>query len=503
MRRTLANPVLWGLIALAAAVRLIGLGDRGLWLDESFTGLLARGRVDRIPDLLRLDSGPPLYYLVTWVVTRVAGTSELVLRLPSALAGIATVPLAWVAAERMGVRRCAWVVALVVAVAPILVVHAQDARYYAFLAPLTFAVLIALEGTVAFGGIGRMVVLAALLATTAYVHNYGLLLLPAAAAYAVGREGRGRRSVLLAVAIAFVAYLPWTPILLDQVRFGGTGWTSDHFTAMAPWATVESWAPLGAVPPYIPLPAVPGFRPLGMLLAAGLLAAAMVGGVRPRSPEGRGILLFAVVPPALVYVVSLVGPEIYLVARADLLFLPAVLLLAGRGLERVRWRAVVPVGAVVWLAAASVHLAVYLESDRKSGDRDLARHLADRLAPGDVVVPVGLAYASIAWYLPGAAIVPLPVGMADHPGNLDPTAIREDPGAALTLFDARLGQELSASPATATVWMVRSPGPLGRMLSAHLGQRLAEVEDPVSFRMGVLGTPLEVVGYGQTGGRGR
>jgi hypothetical protein len=210
-----------------------------------------------------------------------------------------------------------------------------------------------------------------------------------------------------------------------------------------------------------------------------------------------------VVPPALVYVVSLVGPEIYLVARADLLFLPAVLLLAGRGLERVRWRAVVPVGAAVWLAAASVHLAVYLESDRKSGDRELARHLAARLTPGDVVVPVGLAYASIAWYLPGATIVPLPVSMADHPGNLDPAAIREDPGAALTAFDARLGQALAASPATATVWTVRSPGPLGQMLSAHLGRRLAEVGDPVSFRMGVLGTPLEVVGYGQPGGGGR
>src|SRR6187399_367823 len=82
------------LTALAAALRLPTLGSQSLWLDEVLTGNLARGTLgDLFHVVAQQEANPPLFYLVEWAWTPLAGTSEFALRLPSALCGIALVPV--------------------------------------------------------------------------------------------------------------------------------------------------------------------------------------------------------------------------------------------------------------------------------------------------------------------------------------------------------------------------------------------------------------------------
>ena len=64
----------------------------------------------------------------------VAGTSELALRLPSALCGIALVPVAYGIGRRLGEQRAAVALAALVAVHPLLVYYSQEARGYAAVA---------------------------------------------------------------------------------------------------------------------------------------------------------------------------------------------------------------------------------------------------------------------------------------------------------------------------------------------------------------------------------
>ena len=79
----------------AAVVRLYGLGDRCLWLDEA---LAWRATQFDLGEMLRrwtypLDAeNPPLYFALLNVWVRVFGDSEFALRLPSALAGVLAVP---------------------------------------------------------------------------------------------------------------------------------------------------------------------------------------------------------------------------------------------------------------------------------------------------------------------------------------------------------------------------------------------------------------------------
>ena len=77
------------------------------------------------------ENTPPLWYLLAWADARVLGTGEVALRLPSALAGIATVPVAWAIGRELGrPPRAAIARAALVAVNPLFVWYSQEARAY-------------------------------------------------------------------------------------------------------------------------------------------------------------------------------------------------------------------------------------------------------------------------------------------------------------------------------------------------------------------------------------
>ncbi len=123
------------LTALAAALRLPTLGSQSLWLDEVLTGELARGSLgDLFHRVAQREANPPLFYLAEWLWTRVAGTSEIALRLPSALCGIALVPVAYGIGRRLAGERAAVALAALVCVHPLLVYYSQEARGYAAVA---------------------------------------------------------------------------------------------------------------------------------------------------------------------------------------------------------------------------------------------------------------------------------------------------------------------------------------------------------------------------------
>ncbi|HEY3759992.1 MAG TPA: glycosyltransferase family 39 protein [Solirubrobacteraceae bacterium] len=135
-------PVWWPLVALtllAAALRLGTLDLQSFWYDEAFTPVhvLHPGLAATLRAFVHTENTPPLWYVVVWGVSRVLGTGEIALRLPSALAGIATVPVAWgigweLAGRGVSGRHAAILTAALVAVNPLFVWYSQEARAYAF-----------------------------------------------------------------------------------------------------------------------------------------------------------------------------------------------------------------------------------------------------------------------------------------------------------------------------------------------------------------------------------
>src|SRR5688500_20002269 len=83
-------------LALTAIVAIIGLGAvlrlwqarESLWLDELHTAWCALGTPSQITPRAMAGNQSPLFFWLEWLLVRALGASELVLRLPSLVAGI-------------------------------------------------------------------------------------------------------------------------------------------------------------------------------------------------------------------------------------------------------------------------------------------------------------------------------------------------------------------------------------------------------------------------------
>ncbi len=120
-----------GLIAVAILLRIAFLGDRQLFRDEAASWLTAHYP---LPDLVAHTSHeayPPLYFLVLKGWTWLAGDGEAALRSLSVLFGLAMVLIGWRwATESLG-RRAGLVALAFLAISPLAIANARDARMYA------------------------------------------------------------------------------------------------------------------------------------------------------------------------------------------------------------------------------------------------------------------------------------------------------------------------------------------------------------------------------------
>lgn len=133
VRQHASQLTLAAIVALAAVLRFGGIGHQSFEYDEIVTLKLVHqsfgGMLSAIPSS---ESTPPVYYVLAWLWVKVFGTSEAGIRSLSALFGVATVPVAYLAARTMlRSRTGGLVVAALTCVAPVLVWYSQEARSYA------------------------------------------------------------------------------------------------------------------------------------------------------------------------------------------------------------------------------------------------------------------------------------------------------------------------------------------------------------------------------------
>jgi mannosyltransferase len=144
MQSRLAFAALAAIVALAAALRLWQARE-SLWLDELHTAWCALGTPGQVTPRAMAGNQSPLFFWLEWLLVRALGASELVLRLPSLVAGIGLpAVVAWFIHRW---TRAMWLAALaawLVAVDPKQIFFATEARPYALvelMAVLHFAML--------------------------------------------------------------------------------------------------------------------------------------------------------------------------------------------------------------------------------------------------------------------------------------------------------------------------------------------------------------------------
>ena len=96
----------WIAVGIAVAVGLVlrFWTQSHLWLDEALSVNIARLPVGDIPEALRHDGHPPLYYWLLHGWMSVFGEGDAAVRALSGVCAVAALPLIWFAGKRLGGR---------------------------------------------------------------------------------------------------------------------------------------------------------------------------------------------------------------------------------------------------------------------------------------------------------------------------------------------------------------------------------------------------------------
>lgn len=236
------NPAYFGLaiiILLGAFLRFYTIGAKTIWLDEAFSIWVANhSLLSGWSWLVRIDQHPPLYYSLLHFWQMIFGDAQGNVRAFSALCSTLTIPFFYGASRRWIDRRTALIAAFLLAISPIHVRYAQEARMYALLT-LGVAIVLYFLARLLFDPRPRsarlvLMGLAAAQAAVMLTHNTATVFLPCALNAAIGgallwKYTQGGVSSLPALndpaferrwlrtqLLAFALWLPWSIFFVRQ-----------------------------------------------------------------------------------------------------------------------------------------------------------------------------------------------------------------------------------------------------------------------------------------------
>jgi uncharacterized membrane protein len=321
-----------------------------LWLDETGTyWTIKDGWHHLLQRALLIQGQSPFYYLIAWLSLEVGGHSEIVLRLPSALA------LAWalLLLYRLGGdlfgRQIGLLATLAFALHPGIAFAASDARPYAIALAFTVASVLSL---VRWLRRGRLLDAAGyVLATTAMLaahYLFGVMLLVHAGYGLWPARPRGpvsRGAFCIAAALPLFLLSPLLPQVLSLARR-----SSDL-----------SFAPAASLPHFLRVLA-PAIVPFAILLARDRFHRL---GADIRSQDLVLLLSWSVVPPATLFGIALLTPAQVFLPRYFLAAAPGLALLSACAVQAIRPSK----GRILLIVAlAALWVTVFMEGDQRNQD---------------------------------------------------------------------------------------------------------------------------------------
>ncbi len=419
--RTLPN--WWPLAAivlLAAILRLSTLGAQSFWYDEAFTPVhvLRAGLGATLHNVVHTENTPPLWYVLEWALARVLGSGVVALRLLSALAGIATVAVAWTIGRELAGRRVAILTAMLVAVNPLFVWYSQEARAYGLFVLCAALALLCFLRALRAPSARRLVAFALTASLALLTHYFAVFLLipmvvwlvcgTVAAASDGERSSRERTAnpknlmrVLCAVTLPVLVGAALVPLALAQGGHG-TQWIGE-------WALGSR---LEAIPQYY----LTGYT--GSALGHGIelfvlivILAGFVWGLwctlTPREERGALIALLVtacgvLIPIALAFLgADYLAPRNLVAAMVPLSALLAIVIAAQRS-----GRLGIAFAALLALSFLVLTVDVALSPRLQRGDWSGVAKLLREAQPAHVITTVELGSAPLEYYLPSLQGLP-------------------------------------------------------------------------------------------------
>ncbi|HSH61839.1 MAG TPA: glycosyltransferase family 39 protein [Acidimicrobiales bacterium] len=467
-------------LVIAIGVALRCWTPVALWLDEALSVNIARLPLGSIPEALRHDGSPPLYYFLLHGWMRLFGSGDAAVRALSGVLSIATLVPMWFAGRRVANRTTAWAAVVLLAASPFAIRFATEARMYSLVMLECVLGYLALRRALERPDWKRLAPVALLTGLLLLSHYWTMYLLVLVALLLAVRALRGADPVpakraLAAMVAGSVLFLPWVPSFLFQLRHTGTPWARRPSFEAVVGVLQEFGGGRGAFASISSLFLIL-LACLG-LFARSLDARRLEVDVRTR-PRGRALALAAVGPVVIGVLVGILTGAAF-AARYAAMAVPPFVLLAALGADALsdpkvrRWVLAVVAVLGLWTGAStSFH--------RRTTARQVSTAIKERGSPGDVVAycPDQLG-PSVSRYVPDQ-FVQMTFPRGHGPERVEWVDYAETNRDA----EARLFAEMVLERAGPNdVWMVWSPGyrTLGSKCEAII--EALEVERPQASRL--------------------
>ena len=343
---------LCAIVALAAGIRLAGIGDR-LSADEGYTWLVASSESANVflDRLAAYENTPPLFYVLTSLFP---DGGEAWLRVVPFLASVASVPVLYAIARPLLGTRVALLSALALAVAPY---HVSFANYSRAFMLGSLGVLLAIWAAARLAQGGRRRGWWALYvagATVALWSSYDSWLALAALTAALLMAGRPRRrEVALFSAIPVALLLPWVHQALRGLDALDESKVAPDYPAPTPNGIRDALVPLffgehGTADS----PALRWLQLLALIAALGWGAAALRKRGRTEFLLFAGVVLGTL---GLHAVVAVAGPDVF-AQRYLTVLIPLGCAVIAFGVAQMPWRRAVPAAAAALAVLGAVVL---------------------------------------------------------------------------------------------------------------------------------------------------
>jgi mannosyltransferase len=215
------DPILYilaALIVVGSIFRLYHLGYNSLWLDEAATyyhslSLSTIFDYSNSTDLFN----PPVFFLFEMLMIKLAGVSEVGLRIIPAIFSIITIPAAYLMGKEFHNKYTGLVTATVFAFSPFLIYYAQEARSYSLLMFLYVLLMYAFLKAMKSNEQKEWILFGLISAVIINTHYYGAVFIAVLSIFALASYWKNIKSLLVGLGAGLLFSLPM--IILTTILY--------------------------------------------------------------------------------------------------------------------------------------------------------------------------------------------------------------------------------------------------------------------------------------------
>jgi mannosyltransferase len=384
-------PRLWiallAIVLVGLALRIYHIGNHGLFVDEVYSVLVAKGIGD--PELIQFDAARPFYFLLLkgWLAF---SSDETWMRLLSVIFGTANIVVIYLLGKALGGAKVGFAAAVLTALSPMEIHYSQQVRMY------TLGTFLALSGSLAllkaFDTTKRSYLWVWAAARTMMVLTLPLtaVLLLVDGLYAYHHR-QGTKLLPLTAVCALVLLVAWSPFLMILLRAQASPYDSWRATLDAPNLTDFLTLLVNFTASAIPLQECGGLPCFDWFTLAYNVIFVPVLGVAVAFCHKQAKMVWCLgwglIPLTAFLLYSNVFPPLF-ITRYTMFTAPFVLILLAFGWAEAwtRWR---PVGfgiASVYLLAMTSYLSYFYSHPVHEDWRPVAEYIAAHEKPGDQIV---------------------------------------------------------------------------------------------------------------------